>query len=92
LIKCKKDQQGALVGQGCTAPDCDDYIPISFSESHMSLHDIQDGLVSQCNVYFGYSYLLAWTVFIIYAFAGLAFLMLSKKRKYLKHDFSTTLK
>jgi hypothetical protein len=58
----------------------------------LSFHAIHEGLLEHCRVYHGYSYLLAWLVFIIHALAGVAFLLFSKKRKYLKHDFNTTLK
>jgi hypothetical protein len=31
--------------------------------------------------YYGYSYMLAWTVFFIYLFAAIAFIACSRKRK-----------
>ena len=62
------------------------------SESHIPFHTFNQVVLNHGNLYYGYSYLLAWTVFIIYFSSGLAFLCLSKKRKFLKHDFSKMLK
>jgi hypothetical protein len=56
------------------------------------LHDFHEGLLEHCRVFHGYSYLLAWTVILVHALTGVTFLLFSKKRKYLKHDFNTTLK
>ena len=62
------------------------------SESQLSFHAFHEGILEHSRIYYGISYLLAWTVFIIHIIAGVAFLLFSKKRKYLKHDFNTTLK
>ena len=58
----------------------------------LSFHDFHAGVLEHSRVYHGYSYLLAWLVFLIHMLTGAAFLVCSKKRKYLKHDFNTTLK
>ncbi len=42
-------------------------------------------------VYYGYSYLLSWVVWILYLTAGVSFFIGSRKRKMLSYDYETVL-
>ncbi len=54
--------------------------------------DFEVDVIAKSRHFFGYSYLLAWVVFILFIMAGVAFFAWSKKRKHLNHDLETTLK
>lgn len=63
------------------------------SETHLSQHDIDGASVlKHSTVYFGFSYLLSWVVFILFLMASVAFFIGSRKRKRLPFDFETSLK
>ena len=61
------------------------------STPHLTQHDIQGVVLENSVVFYGYSYLMAWVVFIIFVISSIAFFVGSRKRKNLPCDFETAL-